>query len=126
MGINGITFFNPSQIKEKREELQLYLIALNIGDKTVFCNNKSKKGEPLYFISDLDTLYLDYNDNIFNLEFSTFDYGIPEQISYRYQLEGFNNNEWIHTEPGVNKIHFTNVNCGKYRLKIMASVNDTY
>lgn len=125
-GINGITFFNPSQIKEKREELQLYLIALNIGDKTVFCNNKSEKGEPLYFISDLDTLYLDYNDNIFNLEFSTFDYGIPEQISYRYQLEGFNNNEWIHTEPGVNKIHFTNVNYGKYRLKIMASVHDTY
>jgi ligand-binding sensor domain-containing protein/signal transduction histidine kinase/DNA-binding response OmpR family regulator len=125
-GINGITFFNPSQIKEKREELQLFLIALNIGDKTVFCNNKNKKDKPQRFISDLDTLYLDYNDNIFNLEFSTFDYGIPEQISYRYQLEGFNNNEWIHTEPGVNKIHFTNVNYGKYRLKIMASVHDTY
>jgi len=49
-GINGITFFNPSQIKEKREELQLYLIALNIGDKTVFCNNKSEK-------ANLYTLY---------------------------------------------------------------------
>lgn len=125
-GINGITFFNPSQIKEKREELQLYLIALNIGDRTVFCNNKSKKGEPLRFISDLDTIYLDYKNNIFNLEFSTFDYGIPEQISYRYQLEGLNNNEWIHTEPGINKIHFTNINYGKYKLRVAASVHDTY
>ena len=124
-GINGITYFNPSQIKEKREELQLYMIALNIGDKTVFCNNKSKKGESLHFISDLDTLYLDYKNNIFNLEFSTFDYGIPEQISYRYQLEGFNNNEWIHMEPGVNKIHFTNINYGKYKLRVAASVHDT-
>lgn len=124
-GINGITYFNPSQIKEKREELQLYLIALNIGDKTVFCNNKSKKGESLHFISDLDTLYLDYKNNIFNLEFSTFDYGIPEQIAYRYQMEGFNNNEWIHMEPGVNKIHFTNIDYGKYKLRVAASVHDT-
>lgn len=124
-GINGITFFNPSQIKEKREELQLYLIALNIGDKTVFCNNRSKKDEPLHFISDLDTLYLDYKNNIFNLEFSTFDYGIPEQIAYRYQMEGFNNNEWIHMEPGVNKIHFTNIDYGKYKLRVAASVHDT-
>ena len=124
-GISGITFFNPSQIKEKREELQLYLIALNIGDKTVFYNTKKGKNELPRFISDVDTIYLDYRDNIFNLEFSTFDYGIPEQISYRYQLQGLNNNEWIHTEPGVNKIHFTNVNYGKYRLKIAASVHDT-
>jgi signal transduction histidine kinase/DNA-binding response OmpR family regulator len=125
-GINGITFFNPYQIKEKREKLQINLIALNIGDKTVFYNTKEKKDKPRRFISDLDTIYLDYKDNIFNLEFSTFDFGIPEQISYRYQLDGLNNNEWIHTEPGVNKIHFTNVNYGKYRLKIVASVHDTY
>lgn len=124
-GINGITFFNPSQIKEKREELQLFLIALNIGDKTVFCNNKNKKDKPQRFISDLDTIYLDYKDNIFNLEFSTFDFGIPEQISYRYQMEGFNNNEWIHTKPGVNKIHFTNIDYGKHKLRVAASVHDT-
>ena len=124
-GISGITFFNPSQIKEKREELQLYLIALNIGDKTVFSSNSSKSNGLTRFISDLDTIYLDYNDNIFNLEFSTFDYGIPEQISYRYQMEGFNNNEWIHMEPGVNKIHFTNIDYGKYKLRVAASVHDT-
>lgn len=125
-GISGITFFNPSQIKEKREKLQIYLIALNIGDKTVFSNNPSKSNGQTRFISDLDTLHLDYKDNIFNLEFSTFDFGIPEQISYRYKMEGLNNDDWIYTEPGVNRIHFTNINYGTYKIKVSAFVHDTF
>jgi len=125
-GISGITYFNPLEIKEKREKLQIYLIALNIGDRTVFCNNTAKTKGALRFISDLDTLHLDYKDNIFNLEFSTFDYGIPEQISYRYKMEGLNNNDWLYTEPGVNRIHFTNINYGTYKLKVSAFVHDTF
>ncbi|MBP9016223.1 MAG: response regulator [Paludibacteraceae bacterium] len=125
-GISGITYFNPLQIKEKREKLQIYLIALNIGDRTVFCDNTDKTKRAFRFISDLDTLHLDYKDNIFNLEFSTFNFGIPEQISYRYKMEGLNNNDWLYTEPGVNRIHFTNINYGTYKLKVSAFVHDTF
>ena len=123
-GINGVTSFFPSEIKERRKPVKLYLTALNIGDRVVFNQTKSrKKGSTERFISDLDTIYLDYKDNIFNLEFSTFNYGMSQQIYYRYIMEGLNKN-WVSTNPGVNRIHFTNIKYGTYKLKVIASVND--
>lgn len=120
-GINGVTSFFPEQIKEGRESVKLYVTALNIGDREVF-NNREKKN-PNRFISDLDTIFLDYKDNIFNLEFSTFNYGVAEQVHYRYKMEGLNDT-WISTNPGVNRIHFTNINFGTYKLKVTASLRD--
>jgi len=123
-GISGVTTFFPSDIKETREPVKLYLTALNIGDRVVFNQAKSKKSNGKdRFISDLDTIYLDYKDNIFNLEFSTFNYGMSQQIFYRYKMEGLNSN-WVSTNPGVNRIHFTNINYGTYKLKVIASVRD--
>ena len=120
-GINGVNSFYPEQIKEGRESVKLYVTALNIGDREVF-NNRERKN-PNRFISDLDTIFLDYKENIFNLEFSTFNFGIAEQIHYRYKMEGLSDT-WISTNPGVNRIHFTNINYGTYKLKVMASVRD--
>lgn len=121
-GINGLTSFFPVQIREDRESLKLYVTALNIGDRVVF-NDAKKRREGTRFISDLDTIFLDYKDNIFNLEFSTFNYGVAEQIHYRYKMEGLNDT-WVSTNPGVNRIHFTNINYGTYKLKVIASLRD--
>ena len=121
-GISGLTSFFPEQIKEDRESLKLFVTALNIGDRVVF--NDGRKGKAgNRFISDLDTIFLDYKDNIFNLEFSTFNYGVAEQVHYRYKMEGLNDT-WISTNPGVNRIHFTNINFGTYKLKVTASLRD--
>lgn len=121
-GIRGVTSFFPTQIQEDRESLKLYVTALNIGDRVVFSNGRKGK-EGNRFISDLDTIYLDYKDNIFNLEFSTFNFGVAEQVHYRYKLEGLNDT-WISTNPGVNRIHFTNIDFGTYKLKVAASLRD--
>ena len=121
-GINGLTSFFPEQIREDRESIKLYVTALNIGDREVFNDGKKRKGESR-FISDLDTIFLDYKDNIFNLEFSTFNFGVAEQIQYRYKMEGLNES-WNTTNPGINRIHFTKINHGKYNLKVMASFRD--
>jgi len=121
-GISGVTSFFPEQIKEDRESLKLFVTALNIGDRVVFNDERKGKGGNR-FISDLDTIFLDYKDNIFNLEFSTFNYGVAEQIHYRYKMEGLNDT-WISTNPGVNRIHFTNIDFGTYKLKVTASLRD--
>lgn len=121
-GISGVTSFFPEQIKEDRESLKLLVTALNIGDRVVFNDERKGKGGSR-FISDLDTIFLDYKDNIFNLEFSTFNYGVAEQIHYRYKMEGLNDT-WISTNPGVNRIHFTNIDFGTYKLKVTASLRD--
>lgn len=119
-GINGITSFFPSQIIEDRESVKLYITALNIGDREVFNDGKKKSNR---FIADVNTIYLDYKENIFNIEFSTFIFGIADQIRYRYKMEGLNK-DWVSTNIGINRINFTNINYGTYKLKVVASVRD--
>ena len=74
------------------------------------------------FISDADEIHLSYKDNMFTLEFSTFDFGSHESVHYQYMMEGLND-QWVNTEKGVNRISFTNLSYGNYKLHIKASIN---
>ncbi|MDR0547620.1 MAG: hypothetical protein LBG77_08625 [Dysgonamonadaceae bacterium] len=121
-GTSGVTSFYPAQINDQKAPLNIYLTGLYLGDKQVVPFQKSGKREIFKgYISDADTICFSYDDNIFGLEFSTFDFGFSERVSYQYILEGLNS-QWISTEPGVNRINFTNLNYGTYRLKIKASI----
>ncbi|MGB4415150.1 MAG: two-component regulator propeller domain-containing protein [Paludibacter sp.] len=123
-GINGVTFFYPSEINDQRAPLQLFLTGLYVLDKPV------KKGKQLggdeiinTFISDVTKIHLNYKDNMFSLEFSTFDFVNSGRIYYRYKLVDLNS-KWMNTEQGVNRINFTNINYGTYKLKVMACIQD--
>jgi len=123
-GISGVSSFFPQQINDQRITLKVYLTGLNILDKPVIKGQKSGSHEIIDgFISDINTIYLSYKDNMFSLEFSTFDYGSPERVYYRYKMDGLNS-QWMNTEPGVNRISFTNISYGTYKLKVMACIND--
>lgn len=123
-GINGVTAFYPSEINDQRTPLNLYLTALYVLDKPVVSGQKSGRHEIFNgFISDADTIRLSHNDNMFALEFSTFDFGFSERVYYQYMLEGLNS-QWMSTEPGVNRINFTNISHGTYKLHVKASIYD--
>lgn len=122
-GINGVSSFYPSQLYDQRSALKLYLTGLNILDKPVVLGQKSGGRDVIDgFITDVETIHLGYKDNMFSLEFSTFDFGNPERVYYRYKMEGMND-EWMNTEQGINKISFTNLDYGSHELKIMACVH---
>lgn len=121
-GISGITSFYPSQINDRRTPLNIYLTGLYIFDKPVVAEQKSGKHKIIDgFIADTDTIRLSHNDNMFAVEFSTFDFGFSERIHYQYMMEGLSN-QWLKTEPGINRINFTNISHGTYKLKIKASI----
>ena len=123
-GVGGVTSFFPSKIVNQRSSLQIYLTGLYVLDKPVVKGQKSGRHEIIdTFISDAKTIRLNYSDNMFGLEFSTFSFGNSERIYYRYMLEGLNS-KWINTDPGTNRISFTNLNYGKYTLRVIACAND--
>lgn len=123
-GIGGVTSFFPSKINDQRTPLQLFLTGLYIMDKPVIKGQKSGGDEIINsFISDVDKIHLNYKDNMFSLEFSTFDFASPGRVYYRYKMDGLNS-EWMNTEKGVNRINFTNINYGTYKLKVMACIQD--
>ena len=121
-GTGGITSFYPEKITDQRVPLSLYLTGLYLQSESVVAGQKSGNREIINkFISDVDSICLSYEDNMFALEFSTFDFGFSERIYYQYMLEGFNS-QWITTGRGVNRINFTNINYGTYKLRIKAFI----
>jgi len=125
-GINGVSSFMPSDVDIHRLSPHLYLTGLYILDQLVVAGQKSGKHEIISgFIADADTIHLNYRDNMFALEFSTFDFGGSGRVSYLYMLEGLNS-QWMKTEQGTNRINFTNLDYGTYRLRVKALVyNDS-
>ncbi len=120
-GVNGISYFYPNQINNERTPLKIHLTGLNIKDKPV--NLGQMSGGKLIIdtiVSDIKTIYLDYKDNVFSLEFSTFEFGKGERVFYRYKMDGISD-EWLTTEEGVNKISFSNLSYGSHKLLVYAS-----
>jgi len=126
-GISGISHFYPQKINDMRKQLSVYLTDLYILDVPILKSEKTDKQKKKIisrFISDVDTIHLAFKDNMFSLEFSTFDFGNSERIYYRYKMEGLNS-EWMNTGQGVSRINFTNISYGTYKLKVKACIQDT-
>ncbi|MDD4489810.1 MAG: two-component regulator propeller domain-containing protein [Paludibacter sp.] len=124
-GINGVTSFLPSEINVQRVPTELHITALYLMDKKVFSGGKSHRHTVFNgFIADVDTFRLSHRDNMFALEFSTFDFGFSERVHYQYMLEGLNS-QWMSTEPGINRINFTNLSYGTYTLRVKAVIYDS-
>lgn len=123
-GVGGVNTFYPSAITDQLVSMDVYLTGLYVLDKPVFSGQKSN-GRPIIndFIMDENQIELSYFDNMFSLEFSTFDFGNLNRVSYRYMLEGLNT-QWVSTESGTHRISFTNLNYGRYKLRIKATIHD--
>ena len=123
-GVAGVSAFYPLKIADKRNDIELFMTGLYVFDKKVVKGMKSGWYQIIdRFISDADEIHLSYKDNMFTLEFSTFDFGSPESVHYQYMMEGLND-QWVNTENGANRISFTNLSYGNYKLHIKARINN--
>lgn len=112
-GINGITSLFPGQIKDNTFIPAVVLTSFKIFNKEVETDSS---------VSYLKTIKLDYKDNFFSVEFAALDFVNPKNNQFKYKLEGFDKN-WI--ESGTrNYASYTNLDGGKYVLKILGSNND--
>lgn len=68
-----------------------------------------------------DTLVVGPDGNSFAVEFAALDYGKNEDIIYMYKMEGLDDT-WIYTKD--NKIYFSALPPGKYRLVIRSTNSD--
>ena len=123
-GMNGITYFNPSEIKDKDTKPEIFITDVYLQNKPVRKGMKSGTYTILdKAIIDADTLNLSYQDNSFILEFSSMEYRNPKRISYSYSI---NNSPWILLNPGVNSVAFNNLEAGTYNFKLRAKDYDKF
>ena len=117
-GMNGITYFNPSEIVDKETKPSMYITDVYLQNTPIRKGMKSGRYEILNKpIIDADTLNLAYQDNSFSLEFTSMEYGNPKRISYSYSING---SSWINLNPGVNSVAFDNMEAGTYNFKLRA------
>jgi signal transduction histidine kinase/ligand-binding sensor domain-containing protein/DNA-binding response OmpR family regulator len=124
-GANGITSFEPSNIKQQQRNLELKITGFYIHNTPVRKGMKSGGYDiTTKSVMESDRFELSQKDNSFTIEFSSMDFINPERISYMYSLEGQKN--WIELVAGKNTISFNDLSPGTYTFNLRAKDNLTF
>lgn len=73
-------------------------------------------------IDDMEELRLSHKQNFFSIEFATLDYSNPQNISYSYKLDGFDD-DWIMLNK-QQTANYTNMEAGKYVFRVKSTNSD--
>ena len=112
-GVRGLNAFFPDRIETNRQP------------PSVVVTSFSKTGQSVSFerpVFEVEEIALDHRDYFFSFEVAALDYSAPEENRYRYKLDGFDTS-WV--DLGTRRqITFTNLDAGRYTLRIQGSNND--
>ena len=119
-GVNGFNMFDPSAIQDNPNippvvitELRLDNVPVKIGLDSVL--QKS--------IHETKQLALSYLVEVISFEFSALNYTSPEKNSYRYILEGFDD-DWIEVGSDRRFVTYTHLDPDQYTFRVIGSNND--
>ncbi len=115
-GTDGWTIFNPLAMKDDDFENRLALTDLKINNKEVTYKEGSILPVPL---NALNKLVLPFEKNTVSIGFEGLEYSQPQDIQYRYRLEGYDN-DWI-SAGNSRQANYTKIPPGNYTLFVNAS-----
>ncbi|SEO95901.1 Two component regulator propeller [Mucilaginibacter gossypiicola] len=118
-GNSGVVVFDPSKIKLNDKIPQVYFTDFQVFNKSVKPGADSPLKRP---VGTADTAFLNYDQNVFSIEFVSLNYTHSEKNSYKYKLEGFDE-KW-NFNGNQRRVTYTNLNPGTYTFKVIASNND--
>ncbi len=120
-GINGFNRFWPEKLLDNSHIPPVVLTNLYL------FNRKIEIGGPdgilKTSLSETDEIKLNYDQNVFGIEFAALDYTSPKDNRYRYKMENFDK-EWIEVDADHRMATYTNLNPGEYIFRVIASNND--
>lgn len=121
-GVGGITWFDPSEISNKKWDAKVKITDFIINGKPVTPDSRSG----FYQICDTTVIAsnefeLGSHDNSFTISLSTLTYDSPEHITYLYSING---EPYVRLLPGQNDISFSHLSPGKYVFKVKAERNE--
>jgi signal transduction histidine kinase/ligand-binding sensor domain-containing protein/DNA-binding response OmpR family regulator len=114
-GISGFNMFNPNDILAEDLNVPLVFTELRIFNKPVMIGD-GKDAILKQSISETSHLILDYDQNVFTLEFAALDFINSSSNLYSYYLEGFDKG-W-NEQSSARTATYTNLNPGDYTLRI--------
>ncbi len=124
---NSVVVFNPASFNPNTGSPRTVVTKLLVNNKPVRIMANTSDQSDLFSIpqsiSELPELTLNYQHNIFTLEFAVMQLTSPEKNLYQYKLEGFDP-DWVKTDWSDRTATYTNLDPGKYLFKVKASNHD--
>ena len=122
-GPEGYTIVNPDKMEEKKQPLaRVIFTGLSVGVRNIQVDSLYNGHKFLEHAMERTTsLTFKYNDKLIALQFTTGDLLDADKVKYAYRMEGLNN-QWLPTQE--NRIVFSSLNPGNYRLFIKACNSD--
>ncbi|WP_256010379.1 hybrid sensor histidine kinase/response regulator transcription factor [Desertivirga xinjiangensis] len=118
---NGFIAFNPQEIPAGGDgpvaaisELKLFNQPVEIG-KMFNDDVILHKG-----LSSTEEIELNYRNNVFTIGFTALHYSNPEENTYSYKMEGFDDH-WISADASTRAATYTNLDPGTYFFKVRAA-----
>lgn len=115
-GINGISYFKPTEIKGNPHPPKMQITRVRI----VHYDDKDPRA---ILDGPLQDLTLKDNENDFTIEFVGLNFQNPKKQRYMYQLEGYHD-QWIPLLPGQRMAAFASLPAGNYIFKVKADNGD--
>ncbi len=118
-GIKGFNIFNPGNVKRNPNAPPVYITGLSLsGEPLSPGSTKPLKKN----IINTEEIIFDYDQNDFNLTFSSLNFSQSTKNKFEYKLENYDDN-WQQADDR-NDASYTNVPPGYYVFKVRGSNND--
>ncbi|OAV45288.1 hybrid sensor histidine kinase/response regulator transcription factor [Lewinella sp. 4G2] len=122
-GINGVTHFDPTQIKVNPIPPVVRITGLRILNETVSIG-EALNGRVVLprNLSSLEKLDIYTGENDFSLEFVSLHFANPAKHQYAYQLEGYTMpGSWVSVPPSRLSASFANLDAGEYTFRVKST-----
>ncbi|MCG9792320.1 hybrid sensor histidine kinase/response regulator transcription factor [Flavobacterium algicola] len=115
-GVDGLTIFDPAQIKKNEFAPKILISRLKINNQSVLAGKKID-GELILerSISDTKKLTIGHNNRNISLDIIVQHSATPNKNKIAYKLEGVNK-DWIEVEGGKTTATYTNLSSGTYKF----------
>ncbi|MGD9928379.1 MAG: two-component regulator propeller domain-containing protein [Mangrovibacterium sp.] len=122
-GTEGYTIVNPNKLAEKDQRpAKVIFTGLSLANNDIQVDSLYNGVKLLeHSIEYTSELTFSYKDKLIALHFATGDLLNADKVKYAYRMDGFND-QWLPTQE--NKIVFSSLNPGSYRLFIKACNSD--
>lgn len=118
---NGFLMFHPDSLDLDTKIPEVWLTSLEVINEKISPNNFYWDRKILEkWITETEELTLSHEDYAFTIHFSTLTYNRQHTIRYTYFLENLDK-EWQYTTSDKRFVHYTNLQPGRYTLKLKAS-----
>ncbi len=111
--VNGLSYFNSENIRTIEQETNLIFTDFKLFNKTI---SATDDGILTSHINSQDEVNLNYDDNVFTIDYVGINYQSPKKIKYAFMLDGFES-EWNYVGDKTSAT-YTNLSSGNYVFKI--------